>query len=570
LPRNAFFSVVLQAGRYTIVKNPAFTALLAAAIAAFSFICSAPVYAQLVTEPDSAEPSSHSQVLEQQAPSQLDSIRRSAQPFGHSLFGGGFGTDESNGLNGDYIVDVGDRVSIRIWGAAAFDAVQTVDSQGNIFIPEVGPVKLGGTANKYINAKVKKAVSRVYTNDVEVYTNLLTAQMISVYVTGYVSKPGKYSGLSNGSLLNFIDQAGGINASSGSYRNVEVVRSGKTIATIDLYEFIQFGKLLSLSLKEADAIVIKPLLNTIIVQGEAAKPFRFEFPEADITGDRIMALATPKPGATHVAISKIDNGETRFEYATLEAFKNITLSNGDIAVFRSDLAERNITINIDGAHRGASAITVAQHATLRQVLDLIEVDPQLSAYQRIYIKRKSVAERQKRSIEESLQRLEAEYLTASSVTDSEASIRAQEAELISDFVRKVSRVEPNGTLVVATANEVADIILENDDTIYIPRKSPSVLVTGEVRLPRAFLWERKLSASDYIAMAGGYSNNANRKSVLVVKQDGRIIDAASTGIDAGDELLVLPKAPTKNLQLAASITDILYKIAVATSVALSI
>jgi protein involved in polysaccharide export with SLBB domain len=528
------------------------------------------VSAQMVAEPDSSEPLGHSQVLEQQPPGQLETIRRTAQPFGHTLFGGGFGADESSGLNADYIVDVGDRVSIRIWGAASFDDVQTVDSQGNIFIPEVGPVKLGGTPNRHINSRVKSAVSRVYTNDVEVYTNLLTAQTISVYVTGYVGKPGKYSGLANGSLLNFIDKAGGINPSSGSFRDIEIVRNGKAIGSVDLYEFIQYGRLPQLSLKEGDAIVVKPLLNTVVVQGEAAKPFRFEFSEPRITGAQLMALATPTPGATHVAISKIENAETRFEYVTLQAFRDITLNNGDIASFRSDLAERNITVNVEGAHRGASALTVVQHATLRQVLDLIEVDPEIAAYQRIFIKRKSVAERQKKSIRESLQRLEAEYLTASSATDSEASIRAQEAKLISDFVRKVSQVEPSGTLVVASADEVADIILENDDTIVIPRKSPSVLVTGEVRLPRAFLWERSLDAADYIAMAGGYSNNANKKSVLVVKQDGRIVNAGSTRVSAGDELLVLPKAPTKNLQLATSITDILYKIAVATSVALSI
>lgn len=525
---------------------------------------------QMVADSDSTQLSKHSQVLELQQPTQLDTIRRTAHPFGHSLFGGGFGSDESNGLNADYIVDVGDRVSIRIWGAATFDAVQTLDSQGNIFIPEVGPVKLGGVANKHINAKVKKAVSRVYTNDVEVYTNLLTAQMISVYVTGYVNKPGKYSGLTSGSLLHFVDKAGGISPASGSFRHIDVVRNDKVIATVDLYEFIQHGKLPQIALKEADAIVVKPLLNTIIVQGEVAKPYRFEFADSSVTGASIVALATPKPAATHVAISKIENGRTRSEYVSLEDFSSMALGDGDIAAFRSDLSESNITVNIAGAHKGASALTVVQHATLRQVLDLVEVDPELSAYQRIYIKRKSVAERQKKSIEESLQRLEAEYLTASSVTDSESKIRAQEAKLISDFVRKVSRIEPSGTLVVASANEVADILLENDDTIYIPRKSPSVLVTGEVRLPRAFLWESRASASDYIAMAGGYSNNANKKTVLVVKQDGRIVDAGRTRVDAGDELLVLPKAPTKNLQLAASITDILYKIAVATSVALSI
>ena len=544
--------------------------VLMVGIAVSLLVAPGQLMAQIVSQPDSTQPSSRSQVLEQQQPSQVDTIRRSAQPFGHSLFSGGFGSDESSGVNADYIVDVGDRIAIRIWGAAAFDSVQTVDTQGNIFIPEVGPVKLSGVANKFVNSTVKKAVSRVYTNDVEVYTNLLTAQMISVYVTGYVSKPGKYSGLSNGSLLNLIDQAGGINPSSGSFRDIEVVRNGKTVATVDLYEFIQFGRLPQLTLKEADAVVVKPLLNTIVVQGEVAKPFRFEFSNPSITGSQIVDLATPNPAATHVAISRIENGETRSEYVSLEVFKDIVLSNGDIAAFHSDLAARNIIVNIDGTHKGASALTVAQHATLRQVLDLVEIDPELSAYERIFIKRKSVAERQKRSIEESLQRLEAEYLTASSATDNESKIRAQEAKLISDFVLKVSQIEPNGTLVVASEGEVADIILENDDTIYIPRKSPSVLVTGEVRLPRAFLWTRGLSASEYIGMAGGFSNNANRKLVLVVKQDGRIIDASSTSVDAGDELLVLPKAPTKNLQLAATITDILYKIAIATSIAFSI
>ena len=300
--------------------------VLMVGIAVSLLVAPGQLMAQIVSQPDSTQPSSRSQVLEQQQPSQVDTIRRSAQPFGHSLFSGGFGSDESSGVNADYIVDVGDRIAIRIWGAAAFDSVQTVDTQGNVFIPEVGPVKLSGVANKFVNSTVKKAVSRVYTNDVEVYTNLLTAQMISVYVTGYVSKPGKYSGLSNGSLLNLIDQAGGINPSSGSFRDIEVVRNGKTVATVDLYEFIQFGRLPQLTLKEADAVVVKPLLNTIVVQGEVAKPFRFEFSNPSISGSQIVDLATPNPGATHVAISRIENGETRSEYVSLEVFKDIVLS----------------------------------------------------------------------------------------------------------------------------------------------------------------------------------------------------------------------------------------------------
>ena len=509
-------------------------------------------------------------LLEKQDVGQLERIRRSTLPFGHSLFSGGFGHSENNGLNADYLVSTGDRISVRIWGATAFESVQVVDTQGNIFIPDVGPVKLGGVPNKAVNSTVKSAIANVYTNDVEVYTNLLTAQTASVYVTGYVKRPGRYAGVPTSSVLDFIDKAGGIDIESGSFRYIEILRKSKIISTVDLYPFIQAGQIPDVVFKDGDAIVIKPLKKTVIAQGDVAKPFRFEFTMNQIQGSELIALSGPRAGVTHAAISHIENGESIFEYVSLSEFSQMTIGDGDVVSFRSDLNEKNITINIDGTFNGPSAITVSRNATLRQVLDLIEVDPSLSAYQSISLRRKTIAARQKNAIEESLQRLESEFLTASSSTDGEARIRAQEAQLISDFVEKVARVEPQGTLVVVQNEEIADIILQNDDTIYIPRRSPSVLITGEVRLPRAFLWEAGNSALDYVSQAGGFSNNANQDSVLLVKQDGRVVDTKSASIESGDELLILPKAPTKNLQLATSITDILYKIALATRVAVAL
>lgn len=526
--------------------------------------------AQTAIDPDDAVIERQSAIFEQQESAQFDQLRDQTLPFGHTLFGGGFSASETSGLNADYIVGVGDRVAIRIWGATSYDEVQEVDSQGNIFIPDVGPVRLGGVKNSRVNATVKAAIARVYTNDVEVYTNLITAQSASVYVTGFVHRPGKYVGTPSSSVLNFLDRAGGIDSASGSFRKIEVIRSSKTIAVVDLYDFIREGVIPDVVLKEGDAIVVKPLMQTVFVGGDAAKPNRFEFTTETITGSDVVELSSPSSGVTHVALSQVRNGESVFEYLPLATFKLRSIGDGDVISFRSDVNERNISINIDGAFSGASAITVNKRATLKQVLDLIEVDPELSAYERIFIKRKSIASRQKSAIESSLRRLEAEYLTASSATDSESQIRVQEAELISTFVRNMSLVEPQGTLVVVSENGIADVVLENDDTIFIPRRNPSVLVSGEVRLPRAFLWEKNGRSENYISRAGGFTNNANQENILLVKQDGRVIDAASSPVEPGDELLVLPRAPTKNLQLAATITDILYRIAIATSVALSI
>jgi len=528
------------------------------------------VAAQTTVETASDEVETRSALFEEQKAEQLDQIRNETQPFGHTLFGGGFSASEAQGLNSDYIVGVGDRVAVRIWGATTFDEVQVVDSQGNIFIPDVGPVKLGGVKNSNVNGTVKAAIARVYTDDVEVYTNLITAQSASVYVTGYVNKPGKYAGMPSSSVLNFIDRAGGIDSASGSFRRIEVLRDSKVIAEIDLYDFIRDGVIPDIVLKEGDAIVVKPLMHTVFVGGDAARPNRFEFVSDTITGGDVMALSTPASGVTHAAVNQIRDGEGVFEYLPIEEFKDRLVGNGDVVSFRSDVHERNISINIDGTFNGASAITVNRRATLRQVLDLIEVDPELSAYERIFVKRKSIALRQKSAIENSLKRLEAEYFTASSATDAESSIRVQEAQLIEAFVKKGSLVEPQGTLVVVAKDEIADIVLENDDTIFIPRRSPSVLVSGEVRLPRAFLWERGNSVNDYISRAGGFTNNANRENVLLVKQDGRVIDAVDVPVESGDELLVLPEAPTKNLQLATSITDVLYRIAIAARVVLTL
>ena len=528
------------------------------------------VAAQTTVESAGVVVDSPGALFEEQKTEQLDKIRSDTQPFGHTLFGGGFSASETQGLNSDYIVGVGDRVAVRIWGATSYDEVQVVDSQGNIFIPDVGPVRLGGVKNSNVNGTVKAAIARVYTDDVEVYTNLITAQSASVYVTGYVHRPGKYSGMPTSSVLNFIDRAGGIDAASGSFRRIEVLRDSIVIAVIDLYDFIRDGVIPDVVLKEGDAIVVKPLMNTVFVGGDAAKPNRFEFVSETITGRDVMALSSPASGVTHAAVSQIRGGEGVFEYLPLAVFKDRLIGNGDVVSFRSDVNERNISVNIDGSFNGASAITVNRRATLRQVLDLIEVDPKLSAYERIFVKRKSIALRQKSAIENSLKRLEAEYFTASSATDAESRIRVQEAELIEAFVKKGSLVEPQGTLVVVAENEVADIVLENDDTIFIPRRTPSVLVSGEVRLPRAFLWQKGSSVNDYISRAGGFSTNANRTNVLLVKQDGRVIDAGSAPVESGDELLVLPAAPTKNLQLASSITEILSRIAVATRVALTL
>ena len=162
--------------------------------------------------------------------------------FGQQLFRGAV-QSYGVGFNPDYMLAIGDRVLLRIWGSFTFEAVQTIDPQGNVFVPNVGPVRLAGVRNNQLNDVVGAAVRRVYRDNVEVYASLDTAQPVRLFVTGFVRAPGQYPGAAAESVLGYLARAGGIDPSRGSYIDVKLIRSGEERASFDLYEFLLEGRL---------------------------------------------------------------------------------------------------------------------------------------------------------------------------------------------------------------------------------------------------------------------------------------------------------------------------------------
>ena len=75
-----------------------------------------------------------------------------------------------------------------------------------------------------------------------------------------------------------------------------------------------------------------------------------------------------------------------------------------------------------------------------------------------------------------------------------------------------------------------------------------------------------MSLDDYLAAAGGVSNRADDKYILVAKANGEVGLADNLGVEAGDQILVMPRFDSKNMQLAKDVMQILYQMAVATKV----
>lgn len=492
------------------------------------------------------------------------------RPFGAQLFDGGFRGVRSDGLNPAYRVVPGDQITLRAWGAIEIDRVMPVDSQGNIFIPSIGPIAVMGVTHGELDAKVRQAVKSVYPENVSVYTNLQGVQPVAVYVTGFVEGPGRYAGAPTDSLLYFLDQAGGISDKLGSYRSVKVLRGDAVIADVDLYDFILSGRFPTIQFADGDTILVEQRKTSVVVYGEVHTEYLFELDHSMESGEELLSLIKPSASATHVLVRGDRTSGPFSDYLSLESFKNFELIDGDSLFFSADQKADHIVVRLEGSFEGPSTFTLPKNARLKELLAVVPVAQEFSDTQSVSIRRLSVQQRQKDSLNDALRRLEASYLGASSSTVDEAGIRVQEAELIRSFVAKASQVEPNGRLVVSRDDQIANIRLQDGDVITLPEKSDAILISGEVLVPQSVVFSPEYSAKDYIKGAGGFTQHADDDYVLVVRQNGEVRAASDVDLRGGDEILVLPKAPTKNLQLATSISQIVYQIAIAARVAVDI
>lgn len=492
----------------------------------------------------------------------IDEIR----PFGSQLFDGGFRGLRADGLNSDYRIAPGDQVVLRIWGAIEMEKVLPVDARGNVFIPSIGPVTVKGLSHKNFDNRIRSAVRSVYPENVHVYTQVQGVQPVAVFVTGYVDRPGRYAGTPNDSVIYFLDQAGGIDDNLGSYRVINVLRNGKVIETIDLYDFLLQGVMPRPQFRDGDTLVVAERAASVIVSGDVERSYRYELAKNEMIGSALTRLSHMKAGVSHVLLRGDRESGPLTGYYSLQEFNSQLLQDGDEVLLSVDKRYDTIVVEIEGSFYGPSRYSLPRDVMLQDFLDAIAVPQNITDTNSISMRRESVAMRQKASLEESLKRLESTYLGASSSTPQEASIRVQEAELINRFIERASKAEPNGRLVVATNDHIANIRLQDGDVITIPERSDSLLISGEVLVPQSVVFAAGKSVEDYIDGAGGFSQHADESKILIVRQNGEVRNADDVALKAGDEILVLPEVPTKNLQLATSISQILYQIAVATKV----
>ena len=491
------------------------------------------------------------------------------EPFGANLFRGNFAGTYGSGMNDDYVILPGDRITVRVWGARSYDDVLFVDQQGNIFLPEVGPVQVAGLTQAALSGSVRAKLASVFPENVNIYVNLQSVQPVAVYVAGNVPNPGRYAGGPQDSVMSYLDRAGGILPEQGSYRNIKILRGKQVIGRVDLYSYMMRGELPHIRLKDGDTILVEPFGMSVAAHGLLRQAARYEF-RGTASGGELLNYALPMNGVSHVSVGGMRNGEPFNVYVTLHDFRSLQLEDGDRVEFVADTRGKTIMVAAFGAIHGASRFPVLKQTKLKTLLEYVAVEPELADIKSIYIRRRSVAAEQKVILADALRRLEQSALTATSASVDEASIRVKEAELIQNFVQRASQLEPDGVLVVSREGKISDVLLEEGDEIIIPRKTDVVHVSGEVLIPTAVTWEKSLSLKGYLSGAGGLSDRADASNILIVGLNGEVSHAKGQPIEPGDRILVMPKFDSKNLQLVKDVTQVLFQMAVAVKVAVGL
>lgn len=499
-------------------------------------------------------------------------------PYGANLFLSNSSTFQRSGVNPEYLISVGDKISVQLWGAVNISEIYTVDSLGNIFISSVGPLKVEGVPAKDLNDVVTQKIRNVYTDNVEIYVNLLASTPVSVFVSGNVNKPGQYAGNASDSILFFLRQAGGISSDLGSYRKVELIRSQKVIASVDLYTFLTKGFLPSHSFKDGDVILVRERLDSVVVEKPDSQTVTlYELTPAKKKGRVITELVQLSPRISHVSVTGIRQNKPISMYLPIAEFLDFDLENGDSLIFNDDIKPDVISVKLGGSFIGPSLYTLPDNATLNDLLQQVKFDEEQADLGSVFIVRESVKAQQKELLEESLARLERLIFTAPASSDGEARLRAQEAQLVAQFIDRARKVEPKGKVVVSIDGKVSDVRLEQSDEVVIPQFSDLVNVSGEVMLPQALVYKEGASINDYVNWAGGFTDRANKNAVVIIHPNGQtsIVNNGNywfgsdndIQLKAGDQLLITPQADSKLMQTFKDVTQIIFQIAVAANVA---
>lgn len=279
----------------------------------------------------------------------------------------------------------------------------------------------------------------------------------------------------------------------------------------------------------------------------------------------------------HVDIKKALDGDPA---------NNIELQQDDY-LFVRNVPEWDLykTVSISGEVRFPGTYTVKKGETLSSMIERAGGFTDKAYLKGAVFTRESVRALQQKQLDEAITRLEHQMLSESvqalqtAVSPEEAALQKAAAEQRRALIGKMKAAKAAGRLSIklselnAFRGSPSDLALENGDTLHVPGTPAQVQIIGAVYNQTAMVYNKDLTASNYLQKAGGLTSGADEGELYVLKVDGTAVSKREGGgfmsarLDPGDTIVVPEKLEKIAwLREIKDLTQILYQIAVTAGV----
>ena len=398
----------------------------------------------------------------------------------------------------NYRLGAGDEIIIDIWGTSQVSIQETISPDGAISIDNLGLVFLNGMTVNQATSYLRKELSKIYAGlsdenpTSQIKVSLGNSRTIQVNVMGEVYQPGTYAISAFSTVFHALYSAGGV-SDIGSLRNIQVARNGKTIANVDVYDFIMHGKTKDdINLQEGDVIIVSPYEALVKIEGNVKRPMKYEM-KGDETVATLLKYAGNFASDAYTRSMKLvrQNGK-EYQIFTVDDmdYSVFKLKDGDVLTAEAILDRFENKLEIKGAvYRPGIYQFGGDLNTVKQLVD------------------------------------KADGIMADAFLG-RAVLHRQREDLTREIIQVDLKNILNGTK--------PDIALKRNDVLYIPsihdlQDLGNVEVFGEVARPGKYIFADNMTLEDLIIQAGGLLESASTVKVDVSR---RIKNNKSTEISA--------------------------------------
>jgi len=313
--------------------------------------------------------------------------------FGYDVFRSQYkvNLEDIGPSSNEYIVSAGDDLTLNLWGQVEKSMSLSVQPNGTIFIANVGQVMIAGETLKDVKTKLTNLMSRSYSSlkmkngkqETQLDISLQKISSFPVYVVGAVRKPGMVRVNSLSTVFSALYACGGIK-DEGTLRNIEVVRAGKVIATVDIYDYLCSGSLDSdIRLSAKDVVRVPYRRSTVYVRGEINQPMVYELKDNETLADLVNyaggTKSTTDPSIVVIdrlapkAINKQLRTTIKEELGQVSGssiiVNKIPIYDTDVVEFYSLAGKSLDYVNISGAVYREGKYAIKAGMTIQDVLD---------------------------------------------------------------------------------------------------------------------------------------------------------------------------------------------------------